>query len=213
MLKNSLRYFLLILIRSVSYIYSYGVNKWVHEKLNTIYTLWIGNSIDDIGEKTVIAKPCSLQGKGLRRITIGHHTSLEGHCILGCWESDMYGDEHIPSIQIGNYCHLGEYNHLTACNKIVIGNGLLTGRYVIISDNSHGGLSFEEAKVYPWKRQLTSKGEVVIGDNVWIGDKASILSGVHIGDNVIVAANAVVTKNIPSNCIVAGVPAKVIKSL
>ena len=213
MLKNCLRYFLIILIRFVSHIYSYDVNKWVHEKLNTIYTLWIRNCIDDIGDKSVIAMPCSLQGIGLRRITIGRHTCLEGHCILGCWETNLFGDAHIPSIRIGDNCHIGEYNHITACNKIVIGNGLLTGRYVIISDNSHGGLSFEEAKVYPWKRQLTSKGEVVIGDNVWIGDKAAVLSGVHIGNNVIIAANAVVTKDVPDNCMVAGVPAKIIKKL
>lgn len=213
MLKNSLRCFLLALIRLVSYVYSYGVNKWVHKKINTIYTLWIGNFIDYLGEKSVIAKPCSLQGRGERIIKIGNNTSLEGHSILGCWGGHSLQHEHVPSIIIGSDCRIGEYNHITACNSITIGNGVLTGRYVIISDNDHGGLSQEEADIYPWKRALKSKGEVVIGDNVWIGDKVSILSGVHIGNNVIIAANAVVTQNVPSNCIVAGIPAHVVKSL
>ena len=52
-----------------------------------------------------------------------------------------------------------------------------------------------------------------VHDNVWIGDKATILAGVTIGDNVIVAANAVVTKSVASNCVVAGVPAKIVKLL
>ena len=58
-----------------------------------------------------------------------------------------------------------------------------------------------------------SKGEVVIGNNVWIGDKATILAGVTVGDNVIVGANSVVTKDIPSNTMVAGVPARIINSI
>ena len=63
------------------------------------------------------------------------------------------------------------------------------------------------------KYTTQSKGEVEIGNNVWIGDKATILAGVVIGDNVIVAANSVVTKSVPSNTIVAGSPAKIIKQL
>lgn len=52
-----------------------------------------------------------------------------------------------------------------------------------------------------------------IGNNVWIGDKSTILDGVHIGDNVIVGANSVVTHDIPSNSVAAGMPAKIIKQL
>ena len=97
--------------------------------------------------------------------------------------------------------------------KIAIGDGLLTGRFVYIGDNAHGGLSWEESSVPPINRQLRSKGEVKIGLNVWIGDKVTILGGVTIGDNVIIAANAVVTKDVPSNSIAAGIPAKVVKTL
>ncbi|MST85779.1 hypothetical protein FYJ73_14080 [Prevotellaceae bacterium LKV-178-WT-2A] len=64
----------------------------------------------------------------------------------------------------------------------------------------------------PSKRDLYIKGPVVIEDNVWIGDKASIHSGVTIGKGTIVACNAVVTKDVPPYSVVAGVPAKVIKS-
>ena len=159
-----------------------------------------------------IAYPVSLQGDGLKNISIGSSTQILSHCMLGSWVH-WAGFEYYPSIEIGNNCIIGEYTHITSINKIVIGNGVLTGRYVVISDNAHGTLSLEEAAIRPSHRKLISKGEVVIGNNVWIGDKATILAGVHIGDNVIVAANAVVTTNVPSNSIVAGVSAKKVKSL
>lgn len=57
------------------------------------------------------------------------------------------------------------------------------------------------------------KGPVVIGNNVWIGESARILSGVTIGDGAIIGANAVVTHDVPSGAVVGGVPAKVIKMM
>ncbi|MBR0310679.1 MAG: hypothetical protein IJQ97_07320 [Paludibacteraceae bacterium] len=62
--------------------------------------------------------------------------------------------------------------------------------------------------LYYWQRC-----KVVIDDNVWIGEKSSILPGVHIGRGAIVAANSVVTHDVPAYSVVAGVPAKVIKQL
>ena len=82
-----------------------------------------------------------------------------------------------------------------------------------IGDNAHGGLSWEEAGVAPLDRQLYSKGAIHIGNNVWIGDKATVLGGITIGDNVIVGANSVVTHDVPSNCVVAGIPAKIVRQL
>jgi len=196
----------------VGKIYPYRLSQRVHSLRDVLYTLWIRNFIGQVGKHSTIASPCSLQGEGQKRIAIGDYTSIQGHSVLGCWEK--YGEQQFtPSIIIGNHCSIGEYNHITACNKITIGDGLLTGRFVYIGDNAHGGLSWEESSVPPINRQLRSKGEVKIGNNVWIGDKATILAGVTIGDNVIVAANAVVTKSVANNCVVAGIPAKVIKQL
>lgn len=194
----------------ISKIYPYAISEKLRVGRDIIYTMWIRTTIGQIGEHSRVAYPCSLQGGGQKHIVIGDDTCIGSHGILGCWE--RYGSQKFtPSIIIGSHCSIGEYNHISAINKITIGDGLLTGRFVYIGDNSHGGLSREESQVHPIERQLTSKGEVTVGNNVWMGDKTTILAGVHIGNNVIVAANSVVTKDIPDNCIVAGVPAKVIK--
>ena len=63
------------------------------------------------------------------------------------------------------------------------------------------------------RERLAISKPITIGNDVWIGGNCTILGGVVIGDNVVVAAGAVVTKDVPSNCVVAGIPAKVIKQL
>lgn len=180
---------------------------------NLLYTLWIRNFIKKVGEHSTISYPCSLQGNGdNKQIIIGDRTTLESHSILACWENS---DEQFfsPEIVIGDNCWIGEYTQITACNKITIGDGVLTGRYVYIGDNAHGGLSWDEANVPPIKRKLVSKGGIEIGNNVWIADRVSILGGVSIGDNVIIGAGSIVTHDIPSNSIAVGAPAKIIKQL
>jgi len=63
------------------------------------------------------------------------------------------------------------------------------------------------------KRELTTKGPIIIEDNVWICEGAIILGGVLVGKNAIIAANSVVTKDVPPNCIVGGIPAQIIRTL
>lgn len=94
---------------------------------------------------------------------------------------------------------------------MTIGNGVLTGKWITITDNSHGETDKVSLEMKPTKRPITSKGPVVIGDNVWIGDKATILPGVTIGEGAVIAANAVVTKDVPPYSVVGDNPAKVIK--
>lgn len=150
------------------------------------------------------------QVKGAKHISIGHHSALENGAILTAWTS--YGnDKFTPTICIGENVSIGEHSHITSINSIVIGNGVLTGRYVYISDNSHGSGDSSEIGIRPIQRALYSKGPVVIGDNVWIGERVCILSGVHIGEGAIIGANAVVTHDIPAYSIAAGVPAKVLR--
>lgn len=177
-----------------------------------LYNRRICKQFGSVGRGTVIARPCMLQGGGLKNVHIGNNTRIQSHSVLESWSK--YGDQVFsPSIKIGDNCKFGEYFHLTSCNRITIGNGLLTGRFVLITDNSHGCLSMDYSDTPPISRPLESKGEVVIGNNVWLGDKVTILAGVQIGDNVIIGANSVVTKDIPSNSMAAGIPARVLKQV
>lgn len=163
----------------------------------------VGNpTIIVCGEITTLGEDC---------ITFGDRVRIERGCVLTAWKRTPDGGIHAPSINIGNGCSFGEYNHITATNKISIGDNLLTGRWVTISDNNHGDTSYETLLMAPCARPVVSKGPVVIGNNVWIGDKATILSGVTIGDGAVIGANSVVTKDVPAYCVVAGNPAKIIK--
>lgn len=209
MIKMLLEY----LIHCFTHVYTFRIHQRMIRMCNSIYTMWISNYIGEVGPNTRFIKPLLLQGLGLQKIHIGSRNIFSSHCILGCWEK--YGDSQRfePEITIGDDCNFGEYCQITAINKITIGNGLLTGRFVYIGDNSHGGLSWDEAEIPPSQRHLISKGEIKIGNNVWIGDKASIMGGVTIGDNVIIGAGSIITHDIPSNSLVAGVPAKILKQL
>jgi acetyltransferase-like isoleucine patch superfamily enzyme len=220
-MKKVIKAFLANIMLIVSKVYSYNLSTRFSIWRDFFYTEWLKPFLGCLGDHSSIQYPCSLQGGGARHISIGHHTCLQRHGILGCWEkykaraadgSEIEQKFH-PKLIIGSYCNIGEYTQITACKKIIIGDGLLTGRYVYIGDNSHGRLSMSGNQISPSDRELISKGEIIIGNNVWIGDKATILGNVHIGDNVIIAANAVVTKDVPSNTLVGGVPAKVIKNV
>ena len=211
-MSRILKSFLSKSIQLISKIFTYSLLQRIKSRKAILYTLWIKNFIGNVGEHSYIYYPCKLEGGGNYNITIGYNTYIQGHSVLGCWKK--YGVQVFsPSISIGNNCNIGEYMQISACNRVIIGNGLLAGRYIYIGDNSHGGLSLEESSVQPDKRDLKSKGEIIIGDNVWIGDKVTILGGVTIGDNVIIGANSVVTHNLPSNSVAVGAPAKVINSL
>ena len=65
----------------------------------------------------------------------------------------------------------------------------------------------------PEDRKHTYPAPIVLGKNVWVGSNSTILQGVAIGDNAVVAAGAVVTKNVPANVVVGGVPARIIKGI
>ena len=160
-----------------------------------------------IGIETNFYKPAWIVGK--RYIQIGTGTAFGENLYLTAWNHNQSNN---CIIQIGDYCSFGAWNHITGINYIKIGNNVLTGKWVTITDNSHGNSDKITLDSPPRLRNVISKGPVIIKDNVWIGDKVTILPNVTIGENSIVAANSVVTKNIPPYCVAAGNPAKIIKN-
>ena len=148
--------------------------------------------------------------KGEERISIGEKSMFGKEAILTKWVSDEYPSGGV--ILIRKNCNFGDFIHISASNKIEIGDNVLTGRWVTITDNSHGDTNCENLFYSPLERKLFSKGPVIIGNNVWIGDKVTILPGVQIGKGSVIGANSVVTKSVPPYSVVVGNPAKIIKS-
>lgn len=145
------------------------------------------------------------------KIYIGSDTKICKFSILSTWNSEC---EHSPKLIIGKKCNIGEFCHITAANKIVIGDGVLIGRWCTISDNSHGVTdNIKELQTPPQLRMVKSKGQVHIGDNVWLGDKVTVLAGVSIGEGSIIGANSVVVKDVPPYSVAVGNPTRIIKTL
>lgn len=197
------------IIDIIVHLYPMRLRVKLHYYHEVLYNHWIALYIGSIGKGSSIGIGCDLQGGGNMNIHIGKNSRVGRHCILGCWTHHM-SHTYSPTITIGNNTSIGEYSQISAAQKISIGNGVLTGRFCYISDNNHGTSDLESLHQQPSTRALYIKGPVCIGNNVWIGERVCILSGVTVGDGAIIAANAVVTKDVPPYSVVAGVPAKLL---
>jgi Acetyltransferase (isoleucine patch superfamily) len=178
-----------------------------------VYSSWLKHEFKKVGKFFKVGRTINLRGGEF--IEIGNNVDIGKNVVLNAWGE--YGCANVqrfsPRIEIGNDVVIGDWCHITSINRIVIGDGVLLGRWITISDNSHGQSTSQDVLITPRERPLFSKGPTVIGKNVWIGDKATICPGVNIGDNSIIGANCVVTKNIPENCVVVGNPGVVVRHI
>jgi acetyltransferase-like isoleucine patch superfamily enzyme len=131
-----------------------------------------------------------IYSSGNGKVSIGNNTSIRSGCILYC------------------------------AKKILIGDNVIFSNDIVISDTNHHPINPNDrlkminsgwsSKLWLWK--YSNSKEIIIEDNVWIGQYSRILKGVKVGRNSIIASNSVVTKDIPPNCIAAGNPAKIVKN-
>lgn len=133
-----------------------------------------------------------------RRFALGRNSVVESFCCI----NNAVGD-----VVIGDYTRIGLNN--TIIGPVTIGSHVNLAQSIVVTALNH---NFSDPKQYI-DEQGVSTMPVVICDDVWIGANAVILPGVTIGEHSVVAAGAVVTKDVPGGCIVAGVPAKVIKKI
>ncbi len=149
-------------------------------------------------------------GSDSHDISIGDHAMLSGLLI-----SQNHG-----KIQLGTYAYMRENSVIGSVKSVTIGDYTSIADYVVIMDNNNHSINPEDrlikssspkgSEFRKWK--YSDAEPIVIGRNVWVGSFARICKGVNIGDNSIVASNAVVTKDVPPNSIVAGNPAKIVKT-
>ena len=133
-----------------------------------------------------------------RRFVLGRHSVVESFCCI----NNAVGD-----VIIGDYTRIGLHN--TIIGPVTIGNHVNLAQGITVTALNHN-FSKADKRI---DEQGVSTGQVVIGDDVWIGANAVVLPNVSIGRHCVIAAGAVVTKDVPDGCVVAGVPAKIIKRL
>lgn len=129
--------------------------------------------------------------------------TLGPHCRLG---AGIHFDTPGGNITIGSHVRINAGCVLVSYAGITIGDDCLIGEYVSVRDGNHG-----TELGMPMRLQPHRSAPVSIGRNVWIGRGSVVLMGVNIGDGAVVAANSVVNRNVPTNSIVGGVPAKLIR--
>lgn len=154
-----------------------------------------------------------------RRITFElngvYHTPDEVRSLL----SRLFGQEVDPTLRVfppfytdfGKNIHIGRRVFINACchfqdhGGVTVGDDCQIGHNVVFATLDHG--------FAPGDRKSTYPAPITLGRNVWIGSNVTILRGVTIGDNAIVAAGAVVTRDVPADTLAGGVPAKPIKNI
>ena len=114
---------------------------------------------------------------------------------------------HEGAVEIGAKTVMGQECTISAYQNVRIGEQCVIADRAMFIDFDHGAVDVET----PIRRQGIYKRDVEIGSNVWIGYNACILRGVSVGDNSVIGTNAVVTKDVPANAVVAGIPARIIR--
>ena len=161
-----------------------------------------------VGQRTSISFPRKIRGGA--HITIGTNSHIGPHSWVECFAK--YGDQNFtPEMVIGDDVQIGRYLTLTAISSIKIGRGCLFSEHVYISDHAHDVFGMEETPLV--SRRLLAKGPVAIGDFCFLGFRSMVMPGVTLGNKCVVGAGSVVTKSFPDNSVIAGTPARLIRSL
>lgn len=150
------------------------------------------------GKHSVIHCSARMDTPPYRKFSLGDYSVIESFACI----NNAVGD-----VMIGNHTRVGLHN--TIIGPVIIGNHVNLAQGITVTALNH---NFEDSN----KRideQGVSTSAVIIEDDIWIGANAVILPGVTIGHHSVVAAGAVVTKDVPPHSLVAGVPAKIIKKI
>jgi len=178
---------------------------WIDRALTLGFTLAARGKFAAWGPGSRLGRGARLVGAEL--IEVGANVTFSERAWLNAM--DERGDG-APTLSIGDHTYIGRFTQINAWRSVRVGRSVLIADRVFISDADH---NFRDVDV-PIRFQGDSfLGPVTLCDGCWIGIGAVILPGVTVGRNAVVAANAVVTSDVPDRTVVGGIPAKVIKQI
>lgn len=158
------------------------------------------------GENCTVENYVFLDAYAKNKILFGMNVKIGAYSILSSTSHFSHFGE---GLTMGNNSAVGEYSYFGAAGGIKIGENVIMGQYISFHSENH---SFLNNKT-PFREQSTTSQGIVLGNNIWVGAKVTFLDGTEIGDNCVVAAGAVVKGKFPGNCLIGGVPAKIIKEI
>ena len=150
------------------------------------------------GKHSVIHSSVRMDTPPYRKFSLGDYSVIESFACI----NNAVGD-----VIIGNYTRIGLHN--TIIGPVTIGHHVNLAQGITVTALNH---KFENPDIRIDEQGVSTK-PVVIGNDIWVGANAIILPGVTIGDHSVIAAGAIVTKDVPPHSLVAGVPAKIIKQI
>ena len=183
----------------------YTIKKWLKTK--------IIKSIINVPANCIIGSTARVRllfGSRKDNIKIGYRVILNGTLV----------SQYNGKISIGKYVQIGINAKIFSVESVKIGDYTAIATNVVICDNNNHPINPQD-RLFAWKTlpgsaemswKYSDHKRIVIERNCWIGENSRICKGVTIGEGSIIAANSVVTKNVPANCIVAGNPAKIVKT-
>ena len=159
-----------------------------------------------VGYNNIIEDGAEINCLSQQGIKLGNRVTIGKYAIIR--PSNIYGGPIGEGLTMGDNSNIGPYNYIGCSGKITIGNNVMLAPRVSIYAENH---VFDHPELLI-RDQGVEKKEVIIEDDCWIAANSIILAGVTIGQGSVVAAGSVVTENVPAYSVVAGVPAKFIKS-
>ena len=194
---------LMMFLRPIKY-FVYG-NNYLFTFMGKGVTIFNSNKVK-LGKWVKIDDGVLLGGLGKGNLEIGERSGIGAYSRVEISQSFNNIGEFI---KIGESVGIGPYASLGGAGGLTIGDECIIGPYLSCHPENH---IFSDPGISIRFQGVTRKG-IVIGKNCWIGAKVTILDGVTIGDNCVIAAGAVVIKSMPSNVVIGGVPAKVLKEI
>ena len=159
-----------------------------------------------LGKSTNIGNNVIINALSKNGISIGNNVTIHDNTIIECTGVLNYLG---VGLKIGNNVGIAQNCFIQVRGKVTIGNNVIFGPDVSIFSENH----IIEDPYTPISKQGVVREDVFIEDGAWLGTKSTILSGVTVGKNSVVAAGSVVNKNVPPHTVVGGVPAKIIKQI